>query len=86
MIGLMLERMAASDAPPEQYERLGLPPPAAATPELIRAACVTETERGELTRVANGGKPARPGCDAIPTPTPTVTPHAQPPRRGVFRR
>jgi hypothetical protein len=52
MIGLMLERMAASDAPPEQYERLGLPPPAAATPELIRAACITETERGALAQAA----------------------------------
>ena len=53
--GILIERMAESNAPTEQYERLGLPLPSEATPEAIRAACITETPRGTATREANGG-------------------------------
>ena len=55
MIQLLLSRMEESDAPVEQYERLGLPLPWEATDESILAACITETPRGTATREANGG-------------------------------
>ena len=55
MIRMLLSRMEQSDAPIEQYERLGLPLPWEATDESILAACITETPRGTATREANGG-------------------------------
>ena len=42
MIRMLLSRMEESDAPVEQYERLGLPLPWEATDESILAACFTE--------------------------------------------
>ena len=54
MIRLLLRLMEQIDAPPEQYERLGLPQPSDATDDAIAAATVLDTEAGAQMRAENG--------------------------------
>ena len=54
MIRLLLALMAEVDAPPEQYERLGLPLPADADDAAVAACTVVDTPAGEKMRAENG--------------------------------
>jgi hypothetical protein len=54
LMAAMVRLMAANEAPPSQYTRLGLPTPDALTSEALTAAAVLGTARGERDRARNG--------------------------------
>ncbi|WP_433171938.1 sulfatase [Actinoallomurus sp. CA-150999] len=66
MVGLLVEQLRASDAPPEQYERLGLPESGPVTPDHLLVRAQWEQVRASRQGPARAEEFARPDGLEIP--------------------